>query len=91
MKTVRIEEATLDSCVEDAQHERVVLTRDGSPVALIVGLAGLDEEQVELGSSATFWEMIAERRTQKTISRADLERSFFEGSGGPPNEGETAA
>ena len=75
MKTVVLEQATLDSCVREAQGDRVVVTRDGVPVALVIGVEGLDEEQVQLGSSDDFWRLIVERRRQKTLSRADLERN----------------
>ncbi len=74
MKTVGIDEATLDSCVADAQRERVVITREGEPIALLIGVHGMDEEQLELGSSDEFWRLVAERRSQKTISRDELER-----------------
>lgn len=74
MKTVVLEQATLDACVREAQGDRVVVTRNGVPVALVVGVEGLDEEQVQLGSSDEFWQMIVERRRQKTLSRAELER-----------------
>ena len=49
-----------------------VITREGKPVALIVGVEGLDEEQLQLGSSDKFWELMTGRRTQKTMSRAAL-------------------
>ena len=74
MKTIGIEQATLDACVMDAQHERVVITRDGVPVALVVGLEGMDEEDVERGSGDEFWTLIAERRRQPTMGREELER-----------------
>jgi len=74
VKTVVLEQATLDACVREAQGDRVVVTRNGVPVALVVGVEGLDEEQVQLGSSDEFWQMIVERRRQKTLSRAELER-----------------
>ncbi len=76
MKMINLEEATLVNCVDEAQHERVMLTRKGKPVALIVGLEGLDAEQLELGSNAKFWTLITERRSQKTNSRAELEQSL---------------
>ncbi|HHT9121804.1 MAG TPA: hypothetical protein ACFYEF_02940 [Candidatus Wunengus sp. YC63] len=76
MKIVGMEHATLDSCVNDAQRERVVITRKGKPVALIVGVEGLDEEQLQLGSSEKFWTLIEERRKQKKISRAELEQKI---------------
>jgi len=74
MKMIGLEETTLDACVTDAQHERVVVMRGGKAIALIVGIAGMDEEQLQLGSSDKFWRLITERRRQQTISRAELER-----------------
>ena len=73
MKTIRMEQTTLDACLQDAQRERIVITRDGAPVALIVGLEGMDEEQVRLGGSDEFWKLIAERRRQVPLSRSALE------------------
>jgi len=75
MKTVGLEQASLHTCVKDAQHERVVITQNGKPVALIVGVEGMDEEQLELSNSDAFWRLITERREQKTISRVELERT----------------
>ena len=76
MKRISLEQATLDTCVRDAQHERVVITRKGKAVALIVGVEGMDEEQLQLGTSDKFWKLIAERRTQKTMSRTELEQQI---------------
>ncbi len=78
MKTLGMEQATLDACVREAQHDRVVVTRNGVPVALVVGVEGLDDEQVQLGSSDEFWALIADRRGQKTLSRAEVERKSGE-------------
>jgi antitoxin (DNA-binding transcriptional repressor) of toxin-antitoxin stability system len=74
MKMIGLEEARLDSCVNDAQRERIIITRKGKPVALIIGIEGMDEEQVQLGSSDKFWTLVAEWRSQKTISQAELEQ-----------------
>lgn len=73
MITVSLEQTTLDACVNEAQHENVIITRNGKPVALIVGIEGMDEEQLQLGSSDKFWQLITERRKQKTINRTKLE------------------
>jgi antitoxin (DNA-binding transcriptional repressor) of toxin-antitoxin stability system len=78
MKVVGLEEATLDGCVRDAQADRIVITRDGKPVALIVGINGLDQEQVELGS-APFWALVTERRAEKRVSRSRLEEQLKAG------------
>jgi prevent-host-death family protein len=74
MKTIGLKQATLDDCIKNAQQERVVITRNGKPVALIVGVEGMDREQLQLGSSDKFWKLIDKRRKEKTISRAELEQ-----------------
>lgn len=81
MKTIGLEHATLDACIKDARHERVVITRKGKPVALVVGVEGLDEEQLQLGSSEKFWTLIEARRRQKTVSRTKLERRIKDANG----------
>jgi len=54
----------------------MVVLRNRKPVALIVGVGGPDREQIELGSSNIFWQLIEERRDQKLIPRAELEERF---------------
>lgn len=76
MIKIDLKQANLDTCVHDAQRERVIITRDGKPIVLIIGIAGLDEEQLQLGSSDKFWRLIAERRAQKTVNRAQLEQNI---------------
>jgi hypothetical protein len=71
MKTVAIQGTDLETCVKDAQRERVLLMRNGKPAALLVGVAGMDVEQIELGHK--FWTLIKQRRRQKTLSRVQLE------------------
>jgi PHD/YefM family antitoxin component YafN of YafNO toxin-antitoxin module len=73
VKTVEMDESTLDACVNSAAKERVVVLRDGQPVAIVVGVAGLDEDQIELGADDAFWRMIRERRKEGTMPRAELE------------------
>jgi hypothetical protein len=73
MKTIDILNTSLDACVTDAQSSPVVVTRGGSPIALVVGVQGLDDEQVELGVSDKFWQLIAARRTEHSMDRAALE------------------
>jgi antitoxin (DNA-binding transcriptional repressor) of toxin-antitoxin stability system len=80
LKTLGIEQATLDGCVEEAQHDRVIITRNGAPIALLVGIEGLDEQRVNLSSRPEFWQLITERRRQKTISRVELEQRLGGGA-----------
>jgi len=74
MKTIGLEQMSLETYIKDVQHERVVITRNGKPVALIIGVEGLDEEQLQLGSSAKFWKLVEKWRKEETIDRAELER-----------------
>ena len=74
MKTVDIQHTSLDACVVDAQSDRVVITRGGNPIALVVGVEGLDEEQIQFGVSDKFWKLISERRTEPTFDRTALEK-----------------
>lgn len=78
MKTVDIQETSLDACVIDAQSGRVIITCGGSPVAIVVGVQGLDEEQTQLGASDEFWKLISDRRKEPTIDRAALEKRLKE-------------
>jgi antitoxin (DNA-binding transcriptional repressor) of toxin-antitoxin stability system len=73
---IGVEQATLDACLREAQRERVVITRGGIPVALIVGIEGMDEEQVRLGSSDAFWKLVAERRREEVLDRDALEQEI---------------
>jgi prevent-host-death family protein len=81
MKVIEIDKANIKECVKDAQHERVIVTRRGKPIAVIAGVEGMDLEQVALGHSDDFWQLIRERRKQKTISRAELEKQLTKPSG----------
>jgi antitoxin (DNA-binding transcriptional repressor) of toxin-antitoxin stability system len=76
MKIIDIDQTTLNDCVGGAQSERIVITRGGKPVALVVGVDGLDEEQLELGSSDAFWKLIEARRQQRTLTREQLEKEL---------------
>ena len=74
MKSIDIQNTNLDACVTDSQSAPVVVTRGGDPVALVVGVQGLDEEQVQLGASDKFWRLISARRKEKSLDRAALEK-----------------
>jgi antitoxin (DNA-binding transcriptional repressor) of toxin-antitoxin stability system len=76
VKTIPLEKANLRSCVTQSQSDRVVLTKDGNPVALLIGVQGLDREQIALGASDKFWRLISERRKEPTISRTQLEQKL---------------
>jgi prevent-host-death family protein len=74
MKVVPLDDASLEDCVREAERDRIVLTRRGKPVAVLIGVKGLDLEQIRLGHSDEFWKLIQQRRAQKTMTRDELER-----------------
>jgi len=76
MKVIGLKDTNLDACVNDAQRERVVITRNGKPVAIVVGVEGLDAEQLEFGSDPASWKLIAQRRRQRTMTRSQLEEKI---------------
>jgi antitoxin (DNA-binding transcriptional repressor) of toxin-antitoxin stability system len=80
MKIVGIEDAKLETCIKDAQRQRVVITRKGKPVAMIVSVNGMDLEQLELSSSDKFWRLVRKWRKQKTYTREQLEKRLAESS-----------
>lgn len=51
------------------------MTQNDKPVA-VIGVAGMDDEQLQLSTSDQFWTLITERRGRKTINRAELERTL---------------
>jgi antitoxin (DNA-binding transcriptional repressor) of toxin-antitoxin stability system len=74
MVKMNLYQATLESAVSEAQLDRVIVTENGKPVAIVIGVANMDEEQLQLSANDQFWTLISERRKQQTVSRAQLER-----------------
>jgi len=74
MKTVTVRDLQkkVKECVDDAQQDRVVVTRHGKPAAVLVGVEGEDWEDVVLQTDPNFWKLIRERRKQPTMSMAQL-------------------
>ena len=62
------------SVVETAQNDRGVITRNGQPIAVLLGVEGADWETVAVETSRSFWKEIAHRRTQETISLAEIRK-----------------
>ncbi len=80
MKAIGIQAANLTNCIHESQRENILITRNGKPIALLIGVEGMDREQVELGQSDKFWTLIRQRRAQKVLSRARLEKKLANGS-----------
>lgn len=74
MKTVTVRDLQkkVRKCVDDAQDDRVVITRRGKPAAVLVGVEGNDWETVLLQTDPSFWKLIRTRRRQPTITLEQL-------------------
>jgi len=70
--TVRDLQKKVKQCVDDAQEDRVVVTRRGKPAAVLVGVEGADWDAVVLQTDPAFWKMVRARRKQKTLSLDQL-------------------
>ena len=69
MKEVTIEQLANrpTNWLKAAQSERLVITENGLPSAVVFGVQNLDEEDWDLQLSPEFWRMIEERRREPTI------------------------
>ena len=76
MKVMKIRETSLDNCVRETQKDNVVVLQNGKPIVLIRSVKGLDLEQVYLGQSDEFWQMIEQRRKSKSISWEEMEEKM---------------
>lgn len=76
MKTVTIRDLQkrLKESVDAAQSDRVVITRQGKPAAVLVGVEGADWETVVLETNAAFWRLIEKRRKQPTVPLTEMRK-----------------
>lgn len=76
MKTVSVRDLQkrVKECVDDAQRDRVIVTRRGKPAAVLVGVQGKEWDTVVLQTDPRFWRLIRARRRQPTMSLAQLRR-----------------
>lgn len=75
MKQLTLEQLSqqLQDYVQVVQQEQILITQNGKPIALLLGLENFDPEQWKLQLSAEFWQMIGERRQRATIPLAEVE------------------
>jgi prevent-host-death family protein len=76
MKTIPVRDLQrkVKECVDQAQRDRVVITRHGKPAAVLLGVEGEDWEDVVLQTDPAFWKLIRARRKQPTISLDELKK-----------------
>ena len=73
MKTISVRDLQkrIRSVMETAQRDQVVITRNGQPVAVVVGVEGADWETLAVETSRSFWKEIALRRDGDHLPRGD--------------------
>ena len=76
--SVRDLQKRIKESVDASQRDRVVVTRNGRPAAIIIGVDGEDWESVVRQSSRDFWKLIERRRKQKTIALDEVRDQFEE-------------
>lgn len=59
------------SYVDEAQHDRVLVTRHGRPAALIIGVEGEEFEDLMTRSDSAFWQLLESRRKRSETISAD--------------------
>ncbi len=76
MKTIPVRDLQkkIKECVDQAQLDRVVITRHGKPAAVLVGVEGEEWEDVILQTDPAFWKLIRARRKQPTLSLDELKK-----------------
>ena len=68
---------TLSECIDEAQEERMLITRHGKPAAIVIGVAGQDMEEVLLQMDPKFWQMIESRRlSSSTVSLEEVRKRY---------------
>jgi prevent-host-death family protein len=79
MKVLAMREAKagLSATLDEAQRERVLITRNGKPSAIVIGVEGHEFEDVMLMSNPKFWEMIEASRKNPTTYSMDEVRKYF--------------
>jgi hypothetical protein len=70
-----------ESFLHAAQAERLLVTRAGKPLVVLVGVKNKDREDWSMENSPDFWRMIEQRRNRPTLPLRDLKASLLsEGS-----------
>ena len=70
MKTIAVRELQkkIKETINASQKDRVIITRNGKPAAILIGVDGQEWESVVLETDPGFWRMIKQRRKEPTLS-----------------------
>jgi prevent-host-death family protein len=81
VRTLRDAKIGLSATLDEAQREGILITRNGRPSAILIGVEGRDFEDVLLMSNPHFWEMIEASRKDPVTSSLEDVRASFEAKG----------
>jgi hypothetical protein len=79
MKETTLEQIARDplAFAEATQHDRLLITHGGRPLAVVIGIENKDEEDLRLEADPDLWEMIELRRLRPTVPLRDAEATLF--------------
>jgi prevent-host-death family protein len=79
VKEISIENFSQDieGFLHAAQSERLLVTQQGKPFAVLVGVENTDQEDWDLERLPDFWRMIEERRRQPSLPWNDVKASLL--------------
>jgi hypothetical protein len=66
-----------ESFLRAAQLERLLVTEQGRPLVVLVGVENKDLEDWDLENSRDFWGLIEQRRARPTLPLKDLKASLL--------------
>ncbi len=66
-----------EKALATAQEDRLVVTRNGKPIALILGLTNYDAEDWDYMTSASFWREVRKWRKQPTVRLEDVKEELL--------------
>jgi prevent-host-death family protein len=84
MKTIPSNElkSNLDAVLNSSQSERIVISREGKPCAVLVGIQDCGAEYLQLAASPDFWHMVRQRRARGgPMPLADVEAQLKTAAG----------
>jgi len=67
--SVREAKALLSEKLKESQGERIVITRHGRPVSMLVGVEAYDIDDIYFVANPEFWAMIEARRSKSSKAR----------------------
>lgn len=74
---VRDAKASFSEYIDEAQRDRVLITKHGKPAALIIGVEGEELEDLLTMGNPRFWELIEDRRRKsKTTTLAEVRSRY---------------